>query len=246
MKTHNGQFRLKLMGALQLWDPEGVEITPPGAKIQGLLALLATAKGAPCQRAYLQDKLWSDRAPKQGRDSLKKALGELRKILNTESCETLVTAGGAEILRRAHLAVDLYEPDQFDANPLLTPVFLEGLEIRDEEFETWLREMRGRLLAQAETAHSTPPAIERSTAKVGDHVEDAPNNHSTQTAPHREQVQVGLGILPIEGNQKDQTGRMIGDLLINRLIAMLNNSDLIRVHDLRNLAPSDGDRRSEA
>lgn len=133
------RYRLVLLGPLQVFHPDGTDISPTGAKLQGLLGLLAATNGAPWTRAALQDKLWSDRAQAQGRDSLKKALAALRALFGSDAKNIVLTKGMSVQLDPALLEVDL-----FSRTPRATPprAFLEGLDVKDPEFEEWLADQR--------------------------------------------------------------------------------------------------------
>lgn len=128
--------RITLSGRFQVADETGQDLTPKGAKAQGLLALLAVDLGTSRGRRWLQDKLWSDRGQAQGAGSLRQALAEIRRSFGPH----------AHVLRADRTTVSL------DASKItLVPTkeghqteFLEGIDVRDPEFENWLREERNR------------------------------------------------------------------------------------------------------
>lgn len=141
-----GVLRITLRGQFRIETPEGVELTPVGAKAQGLLALLATDRHLRRGRVWLIDKLWSDRAQPQGQASLRQALVEIRKALGPWAA--------AFITDRRAVALDP-EMVTVDAGPTAEPgggTFLEGIDIRDQEFEDWLRQMRASVEDQAAQA----------------------------------------------------------------------------------------------
>ncbi len=119
---------IRLSGRFAVFAPTGEPITPTAAKEQALLALLATSKTGERGRAWLQDKLWSDRAPQQAGSSLRHALSSLRRRLGEwqHIFETDHTS--------ARLRLDLV--DVFDL--AADGEFLEGIDARDPEFEAWL------------------------------------------------------------------------------------------------------------
>ena len=174
--TDTGVLRITLRGQFRIETPEGVELTPVGAKAQGLLALVATDRHLRRGRVWLIDKLWSDRAQPQGQASLRQALVEIRKALGPWA-EAFITD------RRA-VALD---PDMVtvDAGPTAEPgggTFLEGIDIRDQEFEDWLRQMRtsfeeesasgGRLiLPEVQPAHR-PQLVLEAHSRPGDPARD--------------------------------------------------------------------------
>lgn len=229
--------RLKLLGSLQLWDAEGNDITPKGAKTQGMLALLAVARGALCERSFLQDKLWSDRSQKHGRDSLKKVLSQLTGLLNGPNGELVKTSGGPVSLDMDLLAIDLFEPELFGPRSLLRQEFLDGIEIRDEEFEDWLRELRATLHSDSEP--------EGQSAALPTEAASKPSS-SAEPFVDRVSLRLGVGLLPVQTAGNDEVAQLIGDLVLNRLVGMLTTGDLIQVYDLRDLAPRSGDRPSDA
>ncbi|WP_170290374.1 hypothetical protein [Rhodovulum strictum] len=94
-------------------------------------------------RSALQDLLWSDRDQAHGRDSLKKALRELRDCLNREG-EVLLLSGGAVSLDMGTVWTDLF--DAGGGREQVGPQqFLAGLHIHDPQFEDWLRLTRQQL-----------------------------------------------------------------------------------------------------
>jgi hypothetical protein len=129
---------LDLAGPLRLRDADGVDLTPRGRKAQGLLALLGTAPSLKRSRSWLQDKLWSDRGPKQGAGSLRQCLAEIRRGLGPRT-HCLRTAGGWVALDPAWVEVRTAPSPNSRGSET---EFLEGLDVRDPEFENWLRDQR--------------------------------------------------------------------------------------------------------
>lgn len=144
------RIAVQLLGTLTVTGPGGEDLTPRGAKVCGLLALLAVAKGRWCSRAWLQDKLWSDRGQRQGQDSLRHAVADLRAALGAHA-GALRVEGRNLGLDRERVLIDLHDalPPGIDPAPA-GATFLEGIDIRDREFDAWLRGMRDSL-------HERPP-----------------------------------------------------------------------------------------
>lgn len=124
-------FRVR--GLFCVTAPDGSDLTPRAQKACGLLALLLEAPAFRRSRTALQDKLWSDRDPVQGAASLrttfhqiKSSFGEYRDVLQTDA-------------RVAGLREDAVRIDQGD-DP--SEVFLDGIDVKDEEFEAWLTARR--------------------------------------------------------------------------------------------------------
>ncbi len=138
-------YQLTLFGTPRLVAPNGDDVTPRLRKAQALLAFLALAGEQPVSREKLQDLLWQDRMPDQGRDSLKKALGELRKSFADAKICPLETDGGPVRLSLSAIAVDVLQAPSVDKTDLYQPKLLEGLRLRERNFEKWLSSVRKRL-----------------------------------------------------------------------------------------------------
>ena len=150
-----GQITISLFGPFRVTSPEGGDLTPGGAKSQGLLALLATARGQRRGRVWLQDKLWSDRGQAQAAGSLRQALVEIRRAFGDW--------GDVLEADRTAVALDADRVTIPPANegPPSEREFLQGIDVRDPEFEAWLREMRAHFAAtrplEAEAAAPSVP-----------------------------------------------------------------------------------------
>lgn len=132
------RLRLHLFGTFRVETAGGLDLTPRSAKNRALLALLASDGFRVRTRAWLQAKLWSDRAEAQRSASLRQALSQLRR--------DLAGFDGAVRITRTTLALDssvvelvLSGGDDGAAE------FLEGLVVRDPEFENWLQSQRQAL-----------------------------------------------------------------------------------------------------
>ncbi len=144
---------IDLIGPLQVLAPDGANLTPRSAKARGMVALLATSKSCQRSRKWLQGKLWSDRGREQAAASLRQVLSETRKALGAHSL--CLIANRTEVSFDPH-AIRVRDTQSSD-DPL---EFLEGLDVRDEEFEDWLRIERMRRDSGA--APQTAGAINRS------------------------------------------------------------------------------------
>lgn len=124
------KIRVRLHGRFRVLGSDGAVLTPRGAKAQGLMALLLTCDDLERGRLWLQDKLWSDRGADQGAASLRQALSEIRRSLGDLS----------DILQADRKSVRL-DPARAAIDPQAGE-FLEGLDIRDTEFNLWLSSER--------------------------------------------------------------------------------------------------------
>jgi tetratricopeptide (TPR) repeat protein len=133
-------MRLRLNGPFRVYDDENRDITPKGIKERGLLALLALSPGQRRTRAWLQDKLWSERTPEQASGSCRQALSNMRKALGP--------LGGRVQSDRSAVWLEPAIPLQDAFDPAMGEV-LDDIDIADPEFVDWLRELRMQ--------HDAPP-----------------------------------------------------------------------------------------
>jgi hypothetical protein len=147
-------LRIRLSGRFRVECPEGRDLTPRGAKNQALLALIATSPDLCRNRRWLEDKLWSDRGSDQSSASLRQALAEVRRAFGPFGV-ALVADRQKVSLRQEQVVVDL--------SPAGAQEFLEGIDVRDVEFEAWLRSERHRRISLAsclkDLQRPTPDAL---------------------------------------------------------------------------------------
>lgn len=128
--------------------PGGFEIT--GAKHKALFALLATAPFGRRTRPFLQDTLWGTACYDTGRQSLRRALSDIKQILG-DSFSAVLTSTNSDI------TLDLTRVS-FVGRPGAGEL-LEGINIREERFNHWLDAMRGNpeQIYSLYSASSQPP-----------------------------------------------------------------------------------------
>lgn len=141
---------LCVIGAFSLSSSEGRDLSPSGQKARALLALLATADRGVRSRGWLCDKLWSDREAEQAFANLRQTLTQLRKRLGSWS--DILEADRFDV----RLRLDLVDVDLLAIRAGMASVsdwsawnygeaeFLEGIDVRDPEFEDWLAVERSR------------------------------------------------------------------------------------------------------
>ena len=129
-------LRVTLHGPFRVFDDLGRDITPNGMKERGLFALLLLSPGQRCTRAWMQDKLWSDRSPEQSSTSFRQALSKLRKSLGP--------LGHRLHSDRSALWIDPPLPLDEMQNPALGEL-LQDIDIADPEFTAWLRLKRSQV-----------------------------------------------------------------------------------------------------
>jgi hypothetical protein len=148
-------MRVRMMGEFRVTDAAGNDCTPRGSKARALVALLCRTPGHRRPRRWLMGKLWSDRGAEQASGSLRQALTELRRALGPlagqlESDRDCVALVGA--------TVDLDdEPTVARAAAEEGREFLEGLDVADPAFASWLQEERARVADQLRPANRPRP-----------------------------------------------------------------------------------------
>lgn len=132
MATVNAaKLRIFLTGRFRVEGESGLDVTPQSAKAQGLLALVATDSRMTRGRAWLQDKLWSESEAEKGAGSLRQALVHIRRSFGADAG---VLASDRQIVR--------LDPTRIELDRTTPGEFMEGIDIRDPEFEAWLSLMR--------------------------------------------------------------------------------------------------------
>jgi TolB-like protein len=111
--------------------PGGFEIT--GAKQKALFVLLATAPFGRRTRPFLQDTLWGTACYDTGRQSLRRALSDIKQIMGDSFAEVLTSTN-------SDITLDLTRVS-FIGRPG-SGGLLEGINIREEGFNRWLGAMR--------------------------------------------------------------------------------------------------------
>lgn len=138
MDMEQNPFRMFLLGPFALVDAGGRSVTPKSKKAQALLAMLALSARGSRSRIWLRDKLWSDRSDDQAAASLRQALFDIHKTLGPAR-DLLITDKNTVWLDmdRLVLDTDLVVRTERPADQI-TDELLEGIDIRDPEFEDWL------------------------------------------------------------------------------------------------------------
>ncbi|ETA52548.1 transcriptional regulator [Rhodobacteraceae bacterium PD-2] len=146
----NRHIRVEVLGPLRLRSPDGSALALKGAKNQALLAMLALSPDMSRPRRWLEDKLWSTFGPEQASANLRQALSKLRAALGEAS--GVLEADRTDVwLDPARVRVDLHEEVVPDDDRI---ELLQGIDVRDPEFEDWLRLERAEL--QSRIARTAP------------------------------------------------------------------------------------------
>lgn len=136
--------------------PDGFTIV--GAKHKALFALLATAPFGRRTRAFLQETLWGQACYDSGRQSLRRALSDIKATMGADYGEVLSSTN-------AELTLDLSRV-RFVGGPG-AGAFLEGLDIRERGYLAWRDGVRGNPaqlaglynLASTSVSHPVLPVV---------------------------------------------------------------------------------------
>lgn len=129
----NRPLQISLFGACIVRSEEGVPYDITGIKHRALFALLATAPMGQRTRAFLQDVLWGTSCFDSGRQSLRRALSDIKKIMGPHYNELIAVTN-------TDIALDLSKVE-FIGN-IGDAEFLEGIDLKENRFNSWLMGMR--------------------------------------------------------------------------------------------------------
>ena len=207
---------IRLIGPLAIERADGVDVTPHGKRSKALLAMLTLAPNGTRSRKWLQSKLWSTRGEEQGAASLRQELSELRKSLRDAGLELL--SADREVVHLDLQSIDLDYSGDLSARSA-TCDLLEGLDIRDPEFEEWLRDQRSewhRLVTQRSDMPAVPAV-------------PMPGRAGTSLlTPSR----LCLGLVRDDGPE-NPAGRAVGDLVLDLVVRSILDFEIIDVIDFR-------------
>ena len=148
-------LRVSVLGGFSARSAPAKPVVFPTKKSQGLLAFLALRPGQVYTREKLAALLWGDSSEDQARHSLRQALFDLRRALPRTKLEILRSNGEGVALNPAAVEVDAAELERLvaagtpqtlaRAADLYRGDLLEGLSLKEESWEEWLRAERERL-----------------------------------------------------------------------------------------------------
>ena len=225
----NKSLQLFLLGPFALRDVAGNDLTPRGKKAQALIALLALAPRRQRTRVWLRDKLWSESDERKSSTSLRQVMFELRRDLGGFFDAAFTVTRQTIGLNDDDVWID-YVVIKDDPN-VLTPLgvatdveLLEGIDVRDEEFEDWL------VLERQIWAEKSPDYFSQLTPKQSEQYRSkAPPPVNVQHAPAR----VSVGLLPNIQQGSDRNTNHVADRVIEGITKNLNELHNIDIFDLR-------------
>lgn len=241
-------FQVFLFGPFTILGPDGADLTPKSRKSRAILAMLAVAPRGSRSRVWLRDKLWSDRGEDQASASLRQALLDIRSALGPAAGQTLRADKHTVTLDLGLIRVDALEALAAKGRAETVSAsehFLEGIDVRDPEFEEWLtleRQSWHRRFEESgfehdlnpksvpgESGRGTSAALPRTMA-----VEPAP---SRPVMPPPEPIQDGISawrvaLIPPVILGGDPTAAIVQADVQRSLLAAFNETGDLRVIDL--------------
>ncbi len=217
--------KVYLYGRFRIESADGENLTPKSAKAQGILALLAASPRSERGRRWLQDRLWSDRGASQGAASLRQALTDIRKTFGPHA--DLLISDRESVALNTDL-VDILDagecaPDDPSAE------FLEGIDIRDPEFENWLASARRATTGETQSTQlNTAPTALPPLAKF--------DLQESQVLPPRPPSWKRLSFVMVGGHGADMQLAWAENLLIDsasRSLLEIYSADIILAQNER-------------
>jgi TolB-like protein len=150
-------IEINLFGACSINSVEGgFSISSP--KHKALFALLVTAPFGRRTRSFLQETLWGQACYDTGRQSLRRALSDIKALMGDDYA-AIISGNNSDLI------IDLTKV-QFVGSIAAGP-FLEGLDVRETGFARWLTGIRQNPrqlaslfgLASRSSLHATLPAV---------------------------------------------------------------------------------------
>ena len=147
-------LRLHLLGPFEALTGNNLPVAITGKKPRALLAYLALANGQPVSRDKLASLLWEFSAEQQARTSLRQTLSSLRKCIPPLVGDPLISEGDTLAINSKAVVVDALDFEALidggtadalaRASTLYRGELLDGMSLREEGFEEWLRGERAR------------------------------------------------------------------------------------------------------
>jgi TolB-like protein/regulator of sirC expression with transglutaminase-like and TPR domain len=170
-----GKLQLRLFGRFAVTAGNDKLVKIAGKKNQALLAYLAANVDRAQPRERLAGLLWGDRFDEQARQSLRQAISKLRKDLGDTGEKLFLIDGDDITLNNEAVCVDVEKFEKLaatessealeEAATLYGGAFLDRFDIKEKEFEDWIRSERLRF---SELAADVLAKLSRYQAGSGD------------------------------------------------------------------------------
>lgn len=236
--AHDYKAQLFLLGSFALKDSAGQTWTPRGKKSQALLALLALAPRRQRTRVWLRDKLWSESDERKSATSLRQVIFEMRRDMGGMFDAILeidrhTIALKIDTVWIDYLAIQENPQTLNKLNILPRTGLLEGIDVRDEEFEDWLLLERQIWSEKSDAIFDTiipEPAV----------AHDKPEVIIPQEIAPKPALRISVGLLANIQQGCDSTTSHVADLVLEGIAKNLGELHRLDIYDFRDtLAASD-------
>lgn len=149
------EIDLRLLGGFEARAPSGASLSFPTRKTQALLAYLAVRPGRRYPRSKIANLLWADHGDEPAKANLRQTLSYLRKALAEAGRSLLLVENDTIAIDPEGVSVDTADLEELAAQDSLNALeravglfrgdLLKGFDLREEEFNDWLRAERARL-----------------------------------------------------------------------------------------------------
>jgi TolB-like protein len=127
------RIAINLFGACQVTSIDQVVFELTGAKHKALFALLVTAPFGRRTRSFLQETLWGTACYDTGRQSLRRALSDIKQIMG-KCYEEVLTSTNSDVTIDLNRVSFIGRPGNGE--------LLEGLDLRERGFISWITALR--------------------------------------------------------------------------------------------------------
>ncbi|WP_421784061.1 hypothetical protein [Kiloniella litopenaei] len=188
-------LKLRLYGTFSAEWSDGAKLNVRSTKLRAMIALLAMAPDMTRTRSWLQDKLWSLSGAELGRASLRRGLSDLKRAIGADF-ETLFEVCHDNIALNENVVELVGTPAEGE--------FLEGIEIAEGGFTSWVNEQRSNRPQLSSTLEFFNPSD-----KTG--------------------ILPAVAVLPFLQSFKRDGENVLGDMLAEEVSRALSRSQLIDV-----------------
>ncbi|WP_052741718.1 hypothetical protein [Kiloniella litopenaei] len=188
-------LKLRLYGTFSAEWSDGAKLNVRSTKLRAMIALLAMAPDMTRTRSWLQDKLWSLSGAELGRASLRRGLSDLKRAIGADF-ETLFDVCHDNIALNENVVELVGTPAEGE--------FLEGIEIAEGGFTSWVNEQRSNRPQLSSTLEFFNPSD-----KTG--------------------ILPAVAVLPFLQSFKRDGENVLGDMLAEEVSRALSRSQLIDV-----------------
>lgn len=134
-------FRVNVVGPFRFKTVDGTDCTPNGLKAQAILVLLVLSPDGRRSRSWIQAKLWSESTANKASNSLRRELSNLKQNFSKVDSSILLLERGLVGIDQSRVEVSMSGAEALQDQLEI----LEGLEVNEPEFETWLQSQRLRI-----------------------------------------------------------------------------------------------------